>query len=85
MTTTTMARDVIKWIQSLELGIPILHPKRDFANGYIIATIFARYYPGELQPWALYTGNSEKLKKSNWVRDGCPFPFLICLGSAGEM
>jgi hypothetical protein len=69
---TGFARDVIKWIQSLELGIPITNPKRDFANGYIVAAIFSRYYPGELQPWSLYTGNSERLKLSNWV---CPFLF----------
>ena len=71
-----MAREVIKWIQSLELGIPILHPRRDFANGYLVAAIFARYYPGELQPWSLYTGISEKLKRSNWVRSELYYFFL---------
>ncbi len=60
------AREVLKWLQSLDLGIPIKHPKRDFANGYLIAVIFSRYYPGELRPWSLYTGDSENLKANNW-------------------
>lgn len=62
-----MAREVLKWLQSLELGVPIRNPKRDFANGYLIAVIFSRYYPTELRPWSLYTGNSETLKTNNWV------------------
>ena len=61
------ARQVLKWLQGLDLGIPIKHPKRDFANGYLIAVIFSRYYPGELRPWSLYTGNSESLKENNWM------------------
>jgi hypothetical protein len=64
----TFARDVIKWLQSLDLGIPMTHPKRDFANGYIVAAIFNRYYHGEIQVWSLYTGNSKQQKQSNWVR-----------------
>jgi hypothetical protein len=60
------AREVLKWLQSLDLGIPIRHPKRDFCNGYLIAVIFSRYYPGELRPCLLYTGNSEDLKSNNW-------------------
>ncbi|KAJ3309262.1 spermatogenesis-associated protein 4 [Boothiomyces sp. JEL0838] len=60
-------RNVIKWLDSLDLGISYSHPKRDFANGYIIAAIFAHYYPGQLQPCTLYTGNSEQQKQNNWV------------------
>ncbi|KAJ3270454.1 spermatogenesis-associated protein 4 [Terramyces sp. JEL0728] len=60
-------RNVIKWLDSLDTGISYSHPKRDFANGYIIAVIFSHYYPGQLQPWTLYTGNSEQQKQNNWV------------------
>ncbi|KAJ3306691.1 spermatogenesis-associated protein 4 [Kappamyces sp. JEL0829] len=63
---TGFTREVIKWLQSLELGVAITNPKRDFANGYLVAAIFARYYPGELQPWSLYTGHSRGLKANNW-------------------
>jgi hypothetical protein len=63
---TGFAREVLKWLQSMDLGVPIKHPRRDFANGYLIAVIFSRYYPGELRPWSLYTGNSESLKLNNW-------------------
>ncbi|KAJ3322175.1 spermatogenesis-associated protein 4 [Boothiomyces sp. JEL0866] len=60
-------RNVVKWLDSLDLGISYSHPKRDFANGYIVAVIFSHYYPGQLQPWTLYTGNSELQKQNNWV------------------
>jgi hypothetical protein len=63
---TVFAREVLKWLQSLDLGVPVKHPKRDFANGYLIAVIFSRYYVGELRPVSLYTGNSEELKANNW-------------------
>jgi hypothetical protein len=62
-----LAREVLKWLQSLELGTTYGHPRRDFANGYLVAVIFARYYPSELRPWTMYTGDSLKQKLNNWV------------------
>ncbi|XJO77732.1 hypothetical protein BDV3_002274 [Batrachochytrium dendrobatidis] len=61
-----LPRQVIKWLQSLDLSFPIRIPKRDFANGYLIAEIFSRYYPNELQVWLLYTGDSTPQKANNW-------------------
>lgn len=40
-----MPRDVQKWLQSLNLTVTIKNPRRDFANGYLAAQIFERYYP----------------------------------------
>jgi hypothetical protein len=62
-----LSRDVIKWLQHLDLGANIKNPKRDFANGYLIALIFSRYYPNEIQIQTLYTGDSMKVKQNNWV------------------
>ncbi|KAI8918784.1 hypothetical protein BC831DRAFT_482403, partial [Entophlyctis helioformis] len=61
-----LPREVIKWLQSLDLSIPIKNPKRDFANGYLVAEIFSRYYPNELQVWLFYTGDSTNQKSNNW-------------------
>ncbi|KAI5688344.1 CHlike domain in sperm protein [Leishmania braziliensis] len=38
-----MQRDVIKWVQSLDLSAPIQNPKRDLATGHLAAEIVARY------------------------------------------
>ncbi|KAH6589755.1 hypothetical protein BASA50_009847 [Batrachochytrium salamandrivorans] len=61
-----LPRQVIKWLQSLDLSFTVRIPKRDFANGYLIAEIFLRYYPNQLQVCLLYTGDSTPQKSSNW-------------------
>ncbi|CAG9572742.1 hypothetical_protein_-_conserved [Leishmania major strain Friedlin] len=38
-----MQREVIKWVQSLDLSAPIQNPKRDLATGHLAAEIVARY------------------------------------------
>ncbi|KAL2919461.1 hypothetical protein HK105_201107 [Polyrhizophydium stewartii] len=72
-----LPREVVKWLQSLDLSFPIKNPKRDFANGYLMAEIFSRYYPGQIQVWLLYTGDSTAQKANNWVvfrRNGINVP-----------
>ncbi|GET87942.1 hypothetical protein, conserved [Leishmania tarentolae] len=38
-----MQREVIKWVQSLDLSAPIQNPKRDLATGHLAAEIVTRY------------------------------------------
>ncbi|KAG5507029.1 hypothetical protein JKF63_05775 [Porcisia hertigi] len=38
-----MQREVIKWVQSLDLSAPIQNPKRDLATGHLAAEIVAHY------------------------------------------
>ncbi|TPX69566.1 hypothetical protein SpCBS45565_g02273 [Spizellomyces sp. 'palustris'] len=63
-----LSREVLKWLQSLDLTYPIKNPKRDFSNGYLIAEIFCRYYPNDLllNVQQFYTGESNAQKVKNW-------------------
>ena len=40
-----LPREIIKWLDKLELGYQIVYPRRDLANGYIVGCILSRLYP----------------------------------------
>jgi len=40
-----LAREVEKWMLSLDLRMPVRRPKWDLANGLVVAEILSVYYP----------------------------------------
>ncbi|XP_041042635.1 spermatogenesis-associated protein 4 isoform X2 [Carcharodon carcharias] len=61
-----LAREVIKWLQSLDLRFPFKNVKKAFCNGYLVAEIFSWYYPQDVDIKVFNNGVSFPSKLKNW-------------------
>ncbi|XP_067884878.1 spermatogenesis-associated protein 4 [Heterodontus francisci] len=61
-----LAREVIKWLQSLDLSFPFKHVVKAFCNGYLVAEIFSWYYPQDVDISIYNNGVSFPSKLKNW-------------------
>ena len=72
-----MQRDVIKWLQTLDLSFAVKNPRRDLCNGFVVAEILSRY-DKDISMHSFDTGASMVRRVDNWnqiqkilVRRGC--------------
>ncbi|XP_008277705.1 spermatogenesis-associated protein 4 [Stegastes partitus] len=67
---TALPREVVKWLQTLDLSFYPKNVRRDFSNGYLVAEIFSHYYPHGFPLHSYDKGTSLCAKQWNWSQIG---------------
>ena len=64
--SSSLPREVLQWIDTLDLSYAIRNPKMDLASGFLIAEILTRKFPNELSILTFYNAQRKDHKIDNW-------------------
>jgi len=64
--TETLPREIIKWIQGLDLSYSVKDYKKDLSNGFLIAEILSRYFTGQVPMHSFDNSQKKERRQNNW-------------------
>lgn len=62
----TLPREVIRWMQGLDLSYSVKDYRKDMSNGFLLAEIISRYEPGRIPMHAFENTQNAARRDNNW-------------------
>ncbi|KAL7752874.1 hypothetical protein RI367_001877 [Sorochytrium milnesiophthora] len=66
MASNALPRDILRWLNSLDLTFSLKNHRRSFSNGYLVAEILARYFPHDVSLHGFDTTTGKRSRNNNW-------------------